>query len=423
MVLRNGVLRNGVCGLRALFFDAISIGGRPSRNWYDRRVRTNPLYILGVLSLLVVIAEWLVRRSVLRHIGTALLVILLAAVVANLGIIPAGSTDTNPVPVYDGIFAYIAPISIFWLLLSVHLRDVWKVGAPLIALFLLGSLGIVAGVVVGMSAVQGAARLGQSYTALAGMFAATDIGGSVNFNALALHYNVVRNGPLYGGAVVVDNVITTFWMIATIALPRLLAPLWRKTPLHEKVRPEVIVELAAETETINPRKLAAVVALGAGALWVSDWASRVLSEAGFAIPVILIITILSLILAQFRSIGRLPGVRVFAMYAVYLFLAVIGAFCDMHALAQIGRLGMVLLAFNAISVTVHAVITFGIAWLFGMDPAGAAVVSQANIGGSTSALALAKSLGREDLLVPGILLGSVGNAIGTFLGFWAVRLV
>ena len=35
---------------------------------------------------------------------------------------------------------------------------------------------------------------------------------------------------------------------------------------------------------------------------------------------------------------------------------------------------------------------------------GAAVASQANVGGSTSALALAKSLGREDLLVPAILL-------------------
>jgi uncharacterized membrane protein len=395
---------------------------RLDRNCYDLRVRTNPLYILGVLSLLVVFAEWLVRRSVLRHIGTALLVILLAAVAANLGIIPAGSTDAKPVPVYDGIFTYVAPISIFWLLLSVHLRDVWKVGGPMIALFLVGSLGIVAGVVVGMSAVQGATRIGQSYAALAGMFAATDIGGSVNFNALALHYNVVRNGPLYGGAVVVDNVITTVWMVATLALPRLLAPLWLKARSHQ-VRPEVIVELSAETETIDPRKLAAVVAVGAGALWISDWANGVLAEAGFVVPTILIITILSLILAQFRSIGRLPGVRVLAMYAVYLFLAVIGAFCDVRALAQIGRLGVVLLAFNSISVTVHAVITFGIAWLFRMDLDGAAVVSQANVGGSTSALALAKSLGREDLLVPGILLGSVGNAIGTFLGFWAVRLV
>jgi uncharacterized membrane protein len=73
-------------------------------------------------------------------------------------------------------------------------------------------------------------------------------------------------------------------------------------------------------------------------------------------------------------------------------------------------------------VFAHGALIFGVAWLFRMDPDGAAVASQANVGGSTSALALAKSLGREDLLLPGILLGSLGNAIGTFLGFVAAGL-
>jgi uncharacterized membrane protein len=111
------------------------------------------------------------------------------------------------------------------------------------------------------------------------------------------------------------------------------------------------------------------------------------------------------------------------MYAVYLFLTVIGAFCDVHALASLGTLGLVLLAFTAVTVLVHGIIVFGAAWLFRMDLDGAAVASQANVGGSTSALALAKSLGREDLILAGILLGSLGNAIGTFLGFAVVGLV
>jgi uncharacterized membrane protein len=73
-------------------------------------------------------------------------------------------------------------------------------------------------------------------------------------------------------------------------------------------------------------------------------------------------------------------------------------------------------------VLAHGVVIFGAAWIFRIDLAGAAVASQANVGGATTALALAKSLGREDLLVPGILLGSLGTAIGTFLGFLAARL-
>jgi uncharacterized membrane protein len=111
------------------------------------------------------------------------------------------------------------------------------------------------------------------------------------------------------------------------------------------------------------------------------------------------------------------------MVAVYLFLAVIGAFCDLEALSELGRLGFALLAFATLTVLVHGAAVLATARLFRLDLAGAAVASQANIGGSTSALALAKSLGREDLLVPGILLGSIGNAVGTYLGFLAVALV
>ena len=55
--------------------------------------------------------------------------------------------------------------------------------------------------------------------------------------------------------------------------------------------------------------------------------------------------------------------------------------------------------------------------LLRLDPALVAVASQANVGGSTSALALARSLGRGDLALPGILVGALGNALGTYLGF------
>ena len=61
---------------------------------------------------------------------------------------------------------------------------------------------------------------------------------------------------------------------------------------------------------------------------------------------------------------------------------------------------------------------FGVARLFKVDLAIAAVTSQANVGGGTSALALARSLGRDDLVLPAVLVGSLGTALGTFVGFW-----
>ena len=56
-------------------------------------------------------------------------------------------------------------------------------------------------------------------------------------------------------------------------------------------------------------------------------------------------------------------------------------------------------------------------WLGKFDIGMASVASQANIGGSSSALALAKSINRMDLYLPGILLGALGNGLGTYLGF------
>ena len=49
----------------------------------------NPLLVVAVLALNIALSEWLVRNSLFRHLGTALLVILITAVEANLGIIPS----------------------------------------------------------------------------------------------------------------------------------------------------------------------------------------------------------------------------------------------------------------------------------------------------------------------------------------------
>ena len=58
-----------------------------------------------------------------------------------------------------------------------------------------------------------------------------------------------------------------------------------------------------------------------------------------------------------------------------------------------------------------------------LDPDVAAVASQANVGGGTSALALARSLGRADLVLPALLMGALGNGLGTYLGFVAAELL
>jgi len=378
---------------------------------------THPLFIVAVLALNVALSEWLAHRTVLRHLGSALLVILLTSIVANVGIIP---TYGNEIRVYGGVFEYLAPFAIFLLLLRVHLRGLVNVGLPMLVLFLLGSLGTMAGVLAGMSLAGGDGAFGELHFALGGMFVGTYTGGSINFNAIALEYGVVEDGRLYAGAAVVDSAATTIWMAATVALPRLLAGIWPRVRggRTQAVVGEAVSSADEDTETTNPTDLAILLALGSFAVWFSalaaDWIRQV---SGRSIPSILVLTTLALVLAQLGPIRRLRGARICGWLAVMVFLAVIGALCDLAALRGIGELGLRLTMFVAVVVSVHGLVVFVLAYMLRLDPSMAAVASQANIGGSTSALALARSLGRGDLALPAILVGALGNALGTYLGF------
>ncbi len=178
---------------------------------------TDPLLILGVLCVNLAVTEWLCRHTFCRHFGTALMVILVTAIVANAGLIP---TSTKDAPVYDWLLGDVVQLAVFWILLQVNLRELLKAGAPMISMFLVGSSGTVIGVIIGMLAVSGSTSFDGHHIGLAAMFAGTYTGGSINFNAMAVEYEVSKTGGLFAGAVVVDNIMTTVWMIVTIAVPR-----------------------------------------------------------------------------------------------------------------------------------------------------------------------------------------------------------
>jgi len=384
---------------------------------------SSPLYLAAALAAIVLAAELLVAHTRLRILGAALLVILLGAVASNLGAIPTAAST----PLYDGVFTYLAPLSIFWLLLGVNLRHVLRAGAPMLACFALGSAGTVLGVTIGVALAGGSDAFGDQYAALGGMFAGTYTGGSINFNAVALEYGVVSDGGLYAGAVAVDNIVTALWMMTCLAAPRALSGLWPKTNAEilqsatafaGDATPASADGDVSDVETFGPADLGLLLAMGMAAMLVRDIVVAGLDAAGVAVPGMLVLTALALIIAQLPIAGRLRGARALGMFSVYVFLTVIGALCSLEALANIGELGvrLAILAFTAVAV--HGAVVFGGARLLKVDPVTASVASQANVGGGTTALALARSLGRPDLAVPGILVGSLGTAAGTFLGFW-----
>lgn len=373
---------------------------------------SNPIYVLMMLCLVVVASHYASKTKLGKKFGIALLAIVFTAVLANLGLIPSAS---NSIPLYDGIFTYLAPISIFYLLLGVNLRSIKKAGGPMIALFLIGSLATVIGILTAWWLIDPENVLGEDGHIIAGMLTGTYTGGSINFNAIAMEYDFQEKGALYAGTIAVDNVVTTLWIIVTLAIPAIMRPLWKDKKIAVKESDE---EKVSEMP-MGFVSLAWLVLLGLGAYWVTQLVKAWIPE----IPSIITITTLGILLAQNKSIARLKGSQSLGLYLVYIFLAVIGAYCEIASVIELKQIGLTLLLFTGIGVLIHGILSVILSGLILRDWDMVAISSQANIGGGTTAIALAESFGRKELVLPAILVGTLGNALGTYLGFLVIYLL
>lgn len=376
---------------------------------------SNPIYVLTILSLMVIAAVYAGKTKWGKQFGAALLVIVFTAIVANFKLIPSAS---NSIDLYDGIFKYIAPISIFYLLLNVNLTSIKKAGLPMIGLFLIGSLATTLGILLSWYIISPSDTLGEDAKVIAGMLTGTYTGGSVNFNAVALEYEFQKKGILYAGTIAVDNVITTLWIVVTLAFPVFLRRFF-KDRSGRVADTSAEIELNTEEESINLTSLIWLAFLGIAAFYVSNLISDVFPQ----IPSILTLSTLGILLAQLKFVGNLKGSHNLGLYLVYLFLAVIGAYCELGAVVELKEVGITLLLFTSMAVLFHGVLIILIGGLVYRDWNMIAIVSQANVGGGTTAIALAETFGRKDLMLPAILVGTLGNALGTYLGFMVVYIL
>ena len=370
---------------------------------------TETLPIVTVLLTVVAIAEWLARRGIGRQIGCGVIVIALSAILTNIGILP--SVAEAPL-VYGVVLSVGAPVSIFLLLIKCHLTALKLAGGPMLAAFALGAFGTLFGVTAAAW--------------LTGMYVATYIGGGANFNALALHYNIVNELLLFAAANAVDNVVTIVWITSLLVIPPLLRR-WLPTRTTVRVvdpQPQKVTPPLAKKQQSDLLSMAMPLAMAFAAHLASVWTSTQLEAIiGWSVPSILILTTLALAAAQLRATQRLVGAQVLGIYGSYLFLAVIGAYCDFAALAGLGQFALMLTMFVGLAVTLHGLVVFGTGVLFKADPDILAIASTANIAGSNTVLPLAQNLNCMELLVPGILVGSLGNGIGTYLGFAVVSVM
>ena len=118
--------------------------------------------------------------------------------------------------------------------------------------------------------------------------------------------------------------------------------------------------------------------------------------------------------------ARLHGGFELGVGLAFVFFAAIAAGADLVAMVQIAPILIVLVV---ILLTVHLVVLLGVGRLFGLTLPELVTASNAAVLGATTAPALAAARGWNDLVTPGVLVGVLGYALGTFIGtglfhFW-----
>ncbi|MEH6549748.1 MAG: DUF819 family protein [Pseudomonadales bacterium] len=360
------------------------------------------------------------RTRIGSHLTGAVIAILAAILAANLKIIPHSAAA------YDFVFTYFVPIIIPLFLFKANLRRIFFETGRTTAAFLLASAGTIAGVtlaalVLDLSSLGSAADLASAdrEPAIAGLFASTYIGGSVNYAALGEITGLSKDASFFSAATAADNLFSAVYLGMLALMPG-----WRWLASRYSSGPDNEITIAEpEGPPITAMSLILSLTVAMALVVAGDALTSLLGASSWRY---VIITTLCLALSTLapKLTQRLSGSFELGVGLSFVFFAAIAAGADVVAMVQVAPK---LISLVLILLSVHTLVTFGIGRLFGLSLPELITASNAAILGATTAPALAATKGWNHLVTPGILVGVFGYALGTFMGtvifkFWGAIL-
>jgi len=340
-----------------------------------------------------------------RRLSGAILTMGFTFVLSNAGVIPA-----DGVAAYDIVWGKLVPLAIPLLLLRADLRRILREAGPTLAAFAIGAVGTVLGTIVAFNLVP----LGPEGWQLAAVFSATYIGGSMNYAAVSEIVGL-RSGDLLSAGVAADNLVMAIYFLVLFTLPS-VGWLARRYPRRHTATDEDSAALHASRQATTSlpdlRGTATALAIGLALCAVGYALAAVTGWKGSGI---LIVTALTVTLATSapRLCAKLVGAEVLGTFLMQIFFAVIGASANV---AMVMKVGPVLFVFAAVILTVHVLFLLGVGALVRLDLFELIIASNANVGGPTTAAAMAVARRWDQLVLPAILCGTLGYAVANFIG-------
>ncbi len=360
---------------------------------------TNTWGLLAVLLAAGAFGLWAEKTPWGARLSGAVVAIGTTFILSNLGVIPASA------PVYDMVWSYLVPLAIPLLLFKADLRRILREAGPTLLAFLAGAVGTVVGTVVAYHLIP----LGEEGWKVAGIFCATYVGGSMNYVAVAEALGL-RSADLVAAGMAADNLVMTLYFLLLFALPGIG---WLRRRYRNRVE-EVEGEAGGywDNRSISLVDLAVSVAVAAVSCAVGFGLASWMGWKGGGILVLTALVVVAATLLPGR-LGALGGAEEMGTLLMQVFFAAIGASANIGVVLRVGPM---LVLFAATILLVHLAIILVAGRLMGLDLIEVVIASNANMGGPTTAAAMAVARRWETLVIPAILCGTLGYATATFIG-------
>lgn len=354
-------------------------------------------------------------------ISGAIIALIFALLLSNFKVIPSESV------VYDQVWGFIIPLALPLLLFQIDIKAIWKESGRLLGIFLLSSVGTVAGTFAAFFLLKEHIPY---LDKLSAMMSASYIGGGVNFAAMALKFDPPKD--VMSAAVVADNLMTALFILTLMAIPTIR--FFRNkfnTPHIDEVEG---TQIAGRDDYFSRKEISLLdIALNFGAAFfivavsfkLSAFMTDILPKADGNILYEMFTSLVTdkyLILTTFTFVllllfpkffKQLNGSNEFGTFLIYLFFFVLGIPASIPLIIQTAPL---LLLFVFIIAMLNLVISLVAGKFIGADLEEILLASNANIGGPTTAAALAIAKGWHKLIGPILVVGTLGYIIGNYIG-------
>ena len=365
------------------------------------------------------------RTQIGKALSANIVTMALALLVANMGIVPFSS------PVYNLVNKSLVPLAVPLFLFDSDIRRIVTDTGSLLLAFVVGAVSTIIGTLVAFPLIPLKSLGVDQGWRVACALAARHIGGAINFVAVADTLNVQSSAV--SAAIAADNVVVAIYFSFLFYLAKTGEENDKLSPRGGDdgseiavIDPESIEDVPSDGGNgITLSSIGTSLCLSSCLVTVGGMLTRIILPGTSSLPLISLLTVASAtVFPQFFS-KVVPSGAALGVLIMQMFFAVSGA---AGSIKQVFQQAPSLFLFSALQIAVHFACLLILGKLaFRLDSRDLFLASNANVGGPTTAAAMAKGKNWQRRVLPALLIGVLGyasaTAIALALGPILIRLI